>query len=110
VGFYAAANVGMLELKRSDKDGKYYGSFWADYGPLPVELTREGDIARGTVSYGGVVRPLQLESTSDGLIVIIDGKRAKTALHYYTNRQEYERTLVLNGGPAATSVEVTTQP
>jgi hypothetical protein len=65
VGFHAAPYV-WLELKRAAGDGKYHGSFWSDGGPFTVDLTRDGNVARGTVNYGGSIRPIQAESTSRG--------------------------------------------
>ena len=97
-----------LELKRAAGDGKYQGSFWSDGGPFTVDLTRDGHVARGTVKIGGSVRPMQAESTSQGLILTIDGDKLSTPLHCYRSPREYQ-----NSGDFRTSVGFitsTTQP
>ena len=106
VGFHAAPNVAMLELKDSAGDGKYHGSLWSDGGPFSVDLTRDGNLARGFVNYGGRVSPIQAESTSRGLVLTIDGVANPAPLHCYRSSQEYQ-----NSGNGQTSVGViTTQP
>ena len=109
VGFFAHPSFGMLELKRGEAEGKYHGSMWADFGPFPVELTREGNLARGTVSYGGASHPLQVENTPLGLVLIADGTRAEAPLQRYKDMKAYEKWFAAQGGYQGT-IEVTTQP
>jgi hypothetical protein len=109
VGFFAHPSSGMLELKPARAEGKYQGSMWADFGPFPVELTREGSIARGTVTYGGASHPLQVESTPQGLVLTADGTRAEAPLQRYKDMKAYEKWFAAQGGYQAT-IEVTTQP
>ena len=108
VGFHAAPNVAMLELKRSSGEGKYHGSLWSDGGPFPVDLTRDGSIARGTVNYGRSVRSIQAESTSRGLILTIEGVANPTPLHCYRSPQEYQSSG--NNQTSVGEVHLTTQP
>jgi hypothetical protein len=109
VGFFAHPSSGMLELARADGDGKYRGSMWADFGPFPVELTREGNIARGTVTYGGASHPLQVDSTPQGLVVTADGTPAEAPLQRYKDMKAYEKWFATQGGYQAT-IEAATQP
>ena len=110
VGFHAAQSLAMLELKRSEKDGKYYGSLWVDGGPFPVELTRDGNLANGTARIGGAVRPLQAQSTPQGLVLVIDGESTKTALHCYPSPKAYEKQPGMTGNSYGTVIQITTQP
>jgi hypothetical protein len=109
VGFFAHPSSGMLELKPADGKGKYRGSMWADFGPFPVELTRDGNIARGTVAYGGASHPLQVESTPQGLVLTAEGTRAEAPLQRYDDMKAYEKWFAAQGGYQAT-IKVTTQP
>jgi hypothetical protein len=109
IGFFAHPGFGMLELKPAGAEGKYNGSMWADFGPFPVELTREGNVARGTVTYGGESHPLQVESTPQGLVLTADGTRGEAPLQRYKDKNAYEKWFAAQGGYQAT-VKVTTQP
>jgi hypothetical protein len=112
VGFFAHPSSGAIELRRAGDDHKYTGSMWADFGPFPVEVTRDGDVARGTVTYGGAAHPLQLEHSSAGLILTADGTRADAPLQRYKDRQAYEDWFASKGGYQGTAVEIkpTTRP
>ena len=104
-GFFAHPGSGMLELKPGEGGGKYQGSMWADFGPFPVELTREGNVARGTVTYGGARHPLQVESTPQGLALTVDGIRAEAPLLRYTDMKAYKKWYESRPGYQGTVVE-----
>jgi hypothetical protein len=108
VGFHAAPYDAMLELKRSAGEGNYRGSFWSDGGPFSVDLTRDGNVARGTVNYGGSVSPFRAESTSRGLILTIDGVLSPTPLQCYRSQQEFLKSA--NNQPSVGVLVLTTQP
>jgi hypothetical protein len=105
-GFFANPSVGMLELRRADGEGKYRGSMWADFGPFPVEGTRQGEIVRGTVTYGGEAHPLEIESTSGGLVLTESGTRAQGMLRRFKNRQAFEKWMEGQGGLEGRAVDV----
>jgi hypothetical protein len=112
VGFFAHPSTGMLELKRGGAEGKYRGSMWADFGPFPVELTRSGSVARGTVTYGGTGHPLLVEHTSQGLVLTVDGAQAEAPLQRYKSSSAYQKWFEAHGGYQAeiTDDEPATQP
>ena len=90
-GFFAHPSVGMLDLRRTETEGRYIGSIWADgMGPLPVEVKRDGNVARGLMTYGGRVQPMEVENSRRGLIVTIEGVRCENApLQRYKNDKDY---------------------
>lgn len=98
VGFFAHPSTGMLELQRGDTEGKYHGSMWVDFGPFPVELTRVGNVARGTVTYGDDSHPLQVEHTPQGLILTADDTQAEAPLQRYKNMEAYRKWFEAQGG------------
>lgn len=106
VGFFAHPSSGRIELKPAGAAGQYEGSMWADFGPFPVELTREGNVARGTVTYGGASHPLQLESTPQGLVLTADGTRAEAPLQRYKDVKAYEEWFAAQGGYQGKIVEI----
>jgi hypothetical protein len=110
VGFFANPSSGMIELHRADIDGKYRGSLWADYGPFPIEVTRQGNTASGTVSYGGAIDSLRVESTPQGIVLTVDGTRAQAPLQRYKDMETYAKWFQAQGGYQAIAVEVTTKP
>jgi hypothetical protein len=103
-GFFANPSVGTLELK-SQGDAKYGGSMTADFGPFPVEGTRQGNVIRGTVTYGGRAHPLEIESTSGGLVLTESGTRAEGMLRRFKNRREFEKWMEQQGGYQGKAVE-----
>lgn len=98
VGFFANPSVGTLELNRGDGEGKYVGWVAVDFGPYPVELTREGNIAVGTVTYGGESHPMQVESTPEGLLLSGEGSAASPPLIRYKNIEAYKKWFEEQGG------------
>jgi hypothetical protein len=105
-GFFANPSVGMLELRRADGEGKYRGSMWADVGPFPVEGTRQGEIVRGTVTYGGEAHPLEIESRQGGLVLTESGTRAEGMLRRFKTRQAFEKWMEGQGGFEGRAVDV----
>jgi hypothetical protein len=100
----------MLELRPDDDEDHYRGSLWSDFGPFPIKARREGDVVRGTVTYGGSAHPIEIESTPQGLILTTDGTRAQSPLRQYADRHAYEKWLTAQGGYGAEAVEGTKQP
>jgi hypothetical protein len=105
-GFFAHPSSGRIELKPAGEPGEYKGSMWTDFGPFPVELTREGNVARGTVTYEGASHPLQLESTPQGLVLTADGTRAEAPLQRYKDVKAYEKWFAAQGGYQGKIVEI----
>jgi hypothetical protein len=101
-GFFAHPGFGKLELKGPDAGGKYQGTMWSDSGPFPVELTRNGNSARGTVTYAGAPHSLSVQSTDQGLVLTADGTRAPEPLRRYKDMQSYKTWLATQGGYRAT--------
>ena len=96
-GFFANPSAGMLELHR-DADGKYRGSFWADFGPFPVEMTHNDNVASGTVTYAGARHAFQVENTPQGLVFSDDGEKAPAPLLKYKDQKAYETWFAAQGG------------
>jgi hypothetical protein len=88
-GFWGDPASGAVELTPAG-EGRYTGSLWADFGPFPVKLQRDGDVARGTVAYGGEDHPLELKWTPAGLVLICDGITAQAPLKPFKNQKAYE--------------------
>ena len=91
IGFYANPDLGMLELTGKSPDGIYHGSIWIDFGPFAVALQRDGNFARGNVTYGGSDHTLEIEHTAEGMMIVEKGKRVFKPMKRYKNRSEYER-------------------
>lgn len=109
-GFFAHPSSGMLELRRGETEGTYRGEMRADFGPFPVELTRDRDLARGTVTYGGKNHPLQLENTRRGLVLTVDGTRAEAPLQRHENRKAYEKRFKARGGYQGEAADIEVEP
>ena len=97
VGFFAHPSSGAVEL-RAVGDGQDRGSMWGDFGPFPVEGTRDGDTIRGTVTYGGSARPFELERTAQGMVLTADGSRAQAPLQRYRDQRAFEGWFSAQGG------------
>lgn len=112
-GFFAYPSSGALELAPAGQ-GKYRGSMYADFGPFPVELTRDGNVARGSVSFGDASQPLhsqplQVESTPQGLVVTVNGKQADAPLQRYKDMNAYAEWFRAQGGYQGT-IDPATRP
>jgi hypothetical protein len=89
-GFFAHPSGGALDLRRTETEGRYTGSLWVDVmGPIPVEVKRDGNVARGLMTYGGRVQPIEVENSGRGLIVTIEGVRGENAWQRYKDGKDY---------------------